>query len=557
MKTTKHVSGIILSVVFLFAGCAKYDDSDLWNEVNEQAARLAALEQWQQTVNGNISALQELVTVLGNNDYVTGVVAFDTPAPGGYRVTFTKSGEATIWNGAKGDKGETGATGHSPAVGVGEHPAGSGVYYWTLDGDFMTDDGLPTGNKMPVRGEKGEQGEQGISGNTPKVIIGDDNYWYYSADGSAVGPAPGLSWISTYVKATGDKGDTGATGPVGPQGDAIFSGTPKDRGDYWEFTLADDGGVISLPKYKAVGISFTQPELFFPGQESRIVYTSTGNTAPTTIRIVGLPAGWKYSVDYENTVISITPPTLGNVTDDNASGEATVQVGDDSQVIYSYWLTVTIPADARNEVGGIYYQNGIPTGMVYIVNDGNPGTGRAISLENGVAKTWYYEGSALNYTLIGGTSSTDGRANMGVIAAYIADKGTEWIYFGAFNWAHTMNGDAAVYSSGAVGLWYLPSVGEWQHFLCAATGHPLETWVFEGSDNPNREYPSFKMTYDDMANFNGLLESAGGMVLSSADPYWSSVEATADLAYYLSFNTGGMHGRNKGSQHNARAIVAF
>jgi hypothetical protein len=51
--------------------CKDYDDSKVWDNLydlqlaqEEQARRLAALEAWQTTVNGNIDALQGIATAL-------------------------------------------------------------------------------------------------------------------------------------------------------------------------------------------------------------------------------------------------------------------------------------------------------------------------------------------------------------------------------------------------------------------------------------------------------------------------------------------------------------
>ena len=50
-------------------GC-KYDDDALWAQVNDNTARIQALEEWQQTANNNIAALQQL---LSTTDYITAV----------------------------------------------------------------------------------------------------------------------------------------------------------------------------------------------------------------------------------------------------------------------------------------------------------------------------------------------------------------------------------------------------------------------------------------------------------------------------------------------------
>ena len=60
-------------------------------------------------------------------------------------------------------------------------------------------------------GETGAPGQDGKDGVTPKLKIGDDNFWYISYD-------DGQTWVSLGVKATGEKGDTGETGAPGQDG---------------------------------------------------------------------------------------------------------------------------------------------------------------------------------------------------------------------------------------------------------------------------------------------------------------------------------------------------
>ncbi len=54
----------------LLAACSPYDDTALWNAVEDHEQRLSALEAWQTQVNNNIASLQEL---LSTTDYITAV----------------------------------------------------------------------------------------------------------------------------------------------------------------------------------------------------------------------------------------------------------------------------------------------------------------------------------------------------------------------------------------------------------------------------------------------------------------------------------------------------
>ena len=72
-------------------------------------------------------------------------------------------------------------------------------------------------------GETGAPGPDGKDGVTPKLKIGDDNFWYISYD-------DGQTWVSLGVKATGEKGDTGEAGQQGKKGDKGDKGDPGQDG---------------------------------------------------------------------------------------------------------------------------------------------------------------------------------------------------------------------------------------------------------------------------------------------------------------------------------------
>ena len=62
-----------VAMMMLPAACADdYDDSALWDKVNDHEERLAALEKWQEQTNQSIAAMQEL---LNTTDMITGVTA--------------------------------------------------------------------------------------------------------------------------------------------------------------------------------------------------------------------------------------------------------------------------------------------------------------------------------------------------------------------------------------------------------------------------------------------------------------------------------------------------
>ena len=222
----------LLAFAALFAVVAltscKYDDDDLWNSVHGLENRVAKLEELCKQMNTNISSLQTIVTALQNNVYVTGTTPLMKDGKEiGYTITFSKGNPITIYHGKDGQDGEDGIT---PTISVKKDT--DGVYYWTLNGEFIMVDG----GKIQA---EGKDGTNGINGTTPQFKIEND-YWFISYNN-------GTNWTQ-LGKATGEDGKDGEDG-VG--GDSMFSGVDyKTSTDYVIFTLAD-GTQIKLPTWSA------------------------------------------------------------------------------------------------------------------------------------------------------------------------------------------------------------------------------------------------------------------------------------------------------------------
>ena len=213
----------LLMCVLLLLGCSdKYDDSALRNDLNDLENRVAKLEDLCKQMNTNISSLQTIVTALQNNVYVTGTTPLMKDGKEiGYTITFSKGNPITIYHGKDGQDGEDGTT---PTIGVKKDT--DGVYYWTLNGEFIVVDG----GKIQA---EGKDGINGTNGTTPQFKIEND-YWFVSYDN-------GANWTQ-LGKATGEDG-------IG--GDSMFSGVDyKTSTDYVIFTLAD-GTQIKLPTWSA------------------------------------------------------------------------------------------------------------------------------------------------------------------------------------------------------------------------------------------------------------------------------------------------------------------
>ena len=225
----------LLAYAALFAVVAltscKYDDDDLWNSVHGLENRVAKLEELCKQMNTNIASLQTIVTALQNNVYVTGTTPFMQDGKEiGYTITFSKGNPITIYHGKDGQNGEDGEDGTTPTIGVKKDT--DGVYYWTLNGEFIVVDG----GKIKA---EGKDGTNGTNGTTPQFKIEND-YWFISYD-------DGDTWTQ-LGKATGEDGKDGQDG-VG--GDSMFSGVDYETStDYVIFTLSN-GTQIKLPTWSA------------------------------------------------------------------------------------------------------------------------------------------------------------------------------------------------------------------------------------------------------------------------------------------------------------------
>ena len=224
MKTTINNFSRVLGVLLLCAGLVItgcYDDSALQEQIGslngqlqDHESRLKELERLTAQQNTNISSLQTIVTALQDKDYVTGVAPINEgDEVVGYTITFSKSGAVTIYNGKDG---------YVPAMGVKQDT--DGLWYWTVDGEWLRDS---DGDKVRASATDGSDGEPGQSGVTPTLKI-VDGYWYVSYDG-------GKTWEEeTLGQAIGDNGYT------------MFAEVTYDE-EYLYITMAD-GEKLTLPR---------------------------------------------------------------------------------------------------------------------------------------------------------------------------------------------------------------------------------------------------------------------------------------------------------------------
>ena len=98
MMCFKKCLAVMLVVLTGVVSSCQYDDDELWDSVNDLAARVSALENLTKQMNGDISAVQGIVSALEKNVSVSSVESLTD----GYVIHFSDGTKAVIKNGVDG-----------------------------------------------------------------------------------------------------------------------------------------------------------------------------------------------------------------------------------------------------------------------------------------------------------------------------------------------------------------------------------------------------------------------------------------------------------------------
>ena len=295
----KNLLTLLLCGLLLFGCSDKYDDSALRNDLNDLEKRVAKLEELCKQMNTNISSLQKIVDAFEGHLSISQVEQITD----GYIIHFSDGSTATIKNGMN--------SGDAPVIGVRQDA--DGMYYWTLNGNWLTDE---KGNKVKAQGTDGKDGvdgedgtngtdgKDGADGITPQLKI-ENGRWMLSMDN-------GETWTD-IGQATGADGTDGKDGVDGKDGaNGIFKSVTEDDDNVY-FTLEDDS-VITIPKsdHSKFAITFdtTDVAILNGGESKTISYTITNATENTVVKAIAQD-GWKVKVNATSTnkgTITITAP---------------------------------------------------------------------------------------------------------------------------------------------------------------------------------------------------------------------------------------------------------
>ena len=221
-------------------------NGDLKDRVDTLETKVAALES---KVNENVSSISKLADAAANAVTIVSVTPNEDKTS--YTVKFSDGQTAVLTNGKDAE---------APVIGMKEF---EGELYWTVNGEFMTNNGA----KVPV------------SGKTPQFKI-QDGKWYVSYDGK--------TWDAVPV-----------SGTVEPK--LEISETETE----YVFTLGET--VIKIVKEKAFAIKVkADSRMVVSGQIVTIGYTLFG--ADATTHVVAESKGLEAEVDEASSTVRITVP---------------------------------------------------------------------------------------------------------------------------------------------------------------------------------------------------------------------------------------------------------
>lgn len=221
-------------------------NGDLKDRVDTLETKVAALES---KVNENVSSIAKLADAAAKAVTIASVTENDDKTS--YTIKFSDGRTAVLTNGKDAE---------APVVGMKEF---EGELYWTVNGEFMTNNGA----KVPV------------SGKTPQFKI-QDGKWYVSYDGKA--------WDEVPV-----------SGTVEPKLEMTETETE------YVFTLGET--VIRIVKEKAFAIKVkADSRMVVSGHVVTIGYTLFG--ADATTHVVAESKGLEAEVDEASSTVKITVP---------------------------------------------------------------------------------------------------------------------------------------------------------------------------------------------------------------------------------------------------------
>ena len=257
MKKNFFLCAITVLLSTTFISC-EFDDSNLWNSIDDLENRVTSIEETLAGLNSDISDMKTIVNTLSKGAVITSCEETTT----GYKLTFSDGKTIEIKHGKDGLNGED-----APVIGVKEDV--DRIYYWTITINGITEWLLDNnGNKIRVTGEDGADGKDGIDGQP-----GEDG-----ADGKdGIDGQPGEDGADGKDGIDGQPGKDGADGK-----DGITPIIGVDAEGYWTIDLGNGPERIKDANgnyVRAIGVS---GDSFFTnvvvGEDEVVFYLASGES---------------------------------------------------------------------------------------------------------------------------------------------------------------------------------------------------------------------------------------------------------------------------------------
>jgi len=217
-------------------------------ELDETHARLEALQKEAGSVNRELTSLNQILVELDDGHTVNAV----SPVEGvGYDLSFKDGKVVRI------TFGKDGTDGRVLPLGVKEE---EGVYYWTVDGEFLLD---AAGNKVRAGAR------QGVDGIVPQFKV-EDGSWWVSADGGVT-----FEPVASCAEM---------------EGFTVFRTVDALSDPEKVLLTLQDGSSLELPRYVPVYLSFGEPQrnlLIAPGERLPVEYLLKGSVAANAVVTTG------------------------------------------------------------------------------------------------------------------------------------------------------------------------------------------------------------------------------------------------------------------------------
>ncbi len=292
----KKIMLVLAAAAVIFSGC-----TDILG-----GADLEKLDEMTAKVNSDLTAVQNLVKALNDNNYVTN---FTPKKEDGVDVGYT-----VVFNGGRRVTVIPGDLGSCPALAAAADD--DGLYYWTVDGGWLTG---ADGGKLLVKGQDKKAGREGVVLQT-KI---EDGFWYVSSDA-------GGSWM----KLGEAKADDGVS---------LFKGMENDDDNV--YFMFHDGTELKASRHGILDISFDMelPLAIDPDSAIEVGYTVQASAKKTTVNVE-----------------STSDLVAEAVADDMFSGKIKIQSG---PIVDAESQVVVTVSDGENTIEKIL--NFVPTAPVF------------------------------------------------------------------------------------------------------------------------------------------------------------------------------------------------